>query len=127
MYIVKKNVTESSSPIQMSSGHEGGCEAAIHGMKKVFGSEETEEVLLVDASNAFNSINRKASINNFNVFCSLLAKYVENCYIRPTRLFMIGGSVIKSKEGTTQGDPLSMATYSLGITPLLTIMIWICQ
>ena len=41
-----------------------GCEAAIHPMLSVFSEKGTEAVLLVDASNAFNSLNRKVALHN---------------------------------------------------------------
>ena len=34
-------------------------------------------------------------------------------------MFIIGGTELLSKEGTTQGDPTSMGAYALGVTPLL--------
>ena len=34
-------------------------------------------------------------------------------------MFIVGGKEIKSKEGTTQGDPIAMASYGIGLTPLL--------
>ena len=45
--------------------------------------------------------------------------YVRNCYFKPARLFIKGGKEITSVEGTTQGDPIAMAMYALGILPLL--------
>ena len=119
MFIAKNDVMDSSSNIQMCSGHEAGSEAAIHSMKDMFEKDDTEAVLLVDAANAFNSINREAILHNIRILCPILATYVTNCYKIPARLFVIGGREIKSKEGTTQGDPLGMAIYAIGLTPML--------
>ena len=82
----------------MCAGHESGSEAAIHAMRDMFEQDETEAVLLVDAANAFNSINRKALLHNIKILCPILSCYVNNCYNIPTRLFIIGGSEISSKE-----------------------------
>ena len=119
MYVSKKGVMECCSRIQMCSGHEAGCEAAIHAMKEAFDSEEAECVLLVDAANTFNSINRKAILHNIKIICPILAIYVNNCYRTPVRLFVIGGTELRSNEGTTQRDLLGMAIYAIGLTPLL--------
>lgn len=37
----------------------------------------------------------------------------------PAWLYIIGGTGILSKWGTTQGNPTVMAAYSLGVTPLM--------
>ena len=123
MFIAKKDVMESCPNIQMCSGHEAGCEAAIHAMKEVFEGEEAEAALLVDAANAFNSINRQAILHNIKIICPIMSRYVNNCYKHPARLFIIGGKEIKSNEGTTQGDPLGMAIYAIGLTPLIEAMV----
>ena len=34
----------------------------------------------------------------------------------------MGGEKIKSSEGTTQGDPIAMDAYGIGLTPLLDIL-----
>ena len=56
------------------AGQDGGCEAAVHAMRSVFQALETEAVLLVDANNAFNSLNRKAALHNISIICPSLAQ-----------------------------------------------------
>ena len=87
-------------------------------MKDIFDEEDTDGVLLIDATNAFNSINREVLLHNIRYLCPPMAIYIRNCYKRYSRLFISGGGEIKSVEGTTQGDPLAMAAYGVGITPL---------
>ena len=85
----------------------------------MFNEDNTEAVLMVDASNAFNSINREAILHNTKILCPVLAMFINNCYSIPSDLFVQGGKHLKSLEGTTQGDPAAIAIYALGITPLL--------
>ena len=105
--------------LQVCAGQEAGAEAAIRAMYDIYNDEHSEEVVLVDAENAFNSINRNVMLHNISLLCPTISTYVSNCYQSPARLFVIIGKEILSKEGTTQGDPTSMGTYALGVTPLL--------
>ena len=41
------------------------------------------------------------------------------CYQAPSRLFVIGGVELKSSEGTTQGDPITMTIYTITVIPLI--------
>ena len=87
-------------------------------MADIFNEEANDGLLLVDATNAFNAINRAALLHNVRYICPPMSIYIRNCYKHETRLFISGGGQIKSSEGTTQGDPLAMAAYGIGITPL---------
>ena len=43
--------------------------------------------------------------------------------MKPSRLFITGGKEISPNEGITQGDPVAMGMYALGLMPLLTSII----
>ena len=61
-------------------------------------------------------------LHNIRIICPLLATYVINSYNEQARLFILGGKEIKSSEGTTQGDPISMAVHALGMLPMLSVI-----
>ena len=106
--VAKQDVMNASGAMQVCAGQKSGGEAAIHAMRSTFEANETDPALLVDASNAFSSLNRAAALNNIRVLCPLIATFVINTYRAPARLFVAGGSELNSAEGTTQGDPLAM-------------------
>ena len=120
MNIAKRDVVEASGSLQLCAGQKSGSEAAIHAMHRIFEADDTDAVLLIDASNAFNSLNRAAALHNIRVLCPIIAVYAINTYRQSARLFITGGKEIKSAEGTTQGDPIAMGLYAISIQPLIT-------
>ena len=118
---ITEDIQEAAGPLQVCAGHISGCEAAVHAMCQVYESPETESVILVDASNAFNSLNREAARRNIQQLCPPLSRIIINTYREDPQLF-IDGSTVYSKEGTTQGDPLAMAMYAIAITPLIRLL-----
>ena len=119
MSVIKDDVQDAVGSLQVCAGLPGGCEAAIHAMRTVFEEDNTDAVLLIDAANAFNSINRNVMLENIQRICPAAYIYSFNCYSIYARLFVLGGEELKSKEGTTQGDPPSMTFYALGSLPLI--------
>ena len=119
---IKPEIMESSGCLQLCGGQKAGCEAAAHAMRDIFDEEETDAVLFIDASNAFNSLNRNALLHNIKYLCPPMATYVRNCYAKPSRLFIAGGKELKSSEGTTQGDPTAMPAYGVGVLPFLALI-----
>ena len=89
-------------------------------MRKMFEADDNDAVLLIDASNAFNSLNRSATLHNVRILCQTQATFAINTYREPARPFTIGGKEIKSAEGTTQGDPIAMGLYAVSLQPLIT-------
>ena len=79
----------------------------------------TDVVPLIDAENAFNSINCKVMLHYLKFICPIVATYKINCYETPSRLFIVGGGEILSSEETTQDDPTAMGAYVLGIVRFL--------
>ena len=120
MSVSKGDLVEASGSLQLCAGQKSGSEAAIHAMHAIFEADDMDAVLLIDASNAFNALNRAISLHNIRVLCPVIAAYAINTYRKLARLFITGGKEIVSAEGTTQGDPLAMALYALSVQPLIT-------
>ena len=112
--ILKPDILNSTGYTQLCAGQEAGCEVAVHCVNDLFQSDENHGFIQIDASNAFNSINRNILLSNIKIVCPEIATYIINCYIRPARLFVMGGKEITSSEGTTQGDPIAMSMYAIG-------------
>jgi len=106
--------------LQLCVGQRRGCEATIHAMRDIFLDGYTEGILLVDVSNAFNSLNRHAALLNMFHLCPPLATTLTNTYRSAAALF-IDGNMLWSSEGmrTTQGDPLVMPMYAISLVPLI--------
>ena len=120
MTIVKPDILAATGYSQLCAGQEAGCEIAVHTVIDLYESDDTHGFIQIDARNAFNSINRKVLLHNIKVICPEISTYVTNCYQTPARLFVSGGKEIQSSEGTTQGDPVAMGMYAIGLMPLLT-------
>ena len=116
---LKEEIKEVVGPLQVCADHSAGSEAAIHAMSQVFVEEGTDGILLIDASNAFNQMNRSVALHNIQITCKEMSLYIINTYRSPSRLFICGGGEILSQEGTTQGDPLAMPWYSVNTSIMI--------
>ena len=105
LVVTKQYVLEAADPFQLCAGQDAGCEAAVHAMHRVFQDSSTAAVILVDAKNAFNNINRRVALLNIQSLCPAIGTVLINCY-RSEAMFFVGSETILSKEGTTQGPPL---------------------
>ena len=110
--VIRVDVQEAAGSMQRCAGHISGTEAAVHAVRALYESDETEAILLIEASNAFNSLNRQTALHNIQRRCPALATILINMYRAPNELY-IDGDVILSQEGTTQGDSLAMSMYAV--------------
>ena len=83
-------------------------------------------LLLVDARNAFNSVSRVAALWNVRarvygpdvpVSCSTVIEDMQSrWYVGQRNMYVL------SREGVTQGNPLSMLMYTVAILPLIQVL-----
>ena len=116
--VIKPDIIDVTGCLQLCAGQESGCEAAVHAIRKIYDRNETDGLLFVDASNAFNCLNRQVALRNVLHLCPSLGRVLVNFYRDSTDLF-IDGDILLSKEGTTQGDPLAMCMFAIATIPLI--------
>lgn len=117
---------EACSIDQLCAGLEAGVEGGVHAMTEAWKRMEHEEsigVVLVDARNAFNEQNREVMLWIVRHEWPMGARFVFNCYRHWAILLVRGadgsGFFLHSQEGVTQGDPLAMVAYGVGLLPLV--------
>ena len=120
---MKRDIQEAAGPLQIATGLQSGGKAAIHSMKQIFDDKKTDAVILVDASNAFNSLNRNAALHNIQLLCPQFSTISINTYRLSVRMIVFRSKDIVSNEGTTPGDNLAMSFYALGTAALLTYLL----
>ena len=76
MNIAKKDIQQAVGSLQLLPGQDASEEATIDAMNDLFQQKETKAALLVDAENAFNSLNRKAILHNMSITCRMILTFV---------------------------------------------------
>ena len=106
--VLKSDILNITGYQQLYAGLESGCEVAVHAVVDLFEEDETHGFIQIDTSNAFNSIKRTLLLQHVKILCPGIATYINNCYMKPSGLFITGGKEISSNKGTTQEDLLAM-------------------
>ena len=97
-------------------------EGAIHAMSALYDDHSNDGwgFLLMDAANAFNSVNRAAALWNARVLWPSCSRCLFNTYRGYAFLLLRSSNeMLLSREGATQGDPLSVMFYSVATVPLV--------
>ncbi|XP_019860066.1 PREDICTED: uncharacterized protein LOC109588333 [Amphimedon queenslandica] len=100
LMVTKDDLREAAGALQLCAGQTLGIEAAIHAVHSIFSAVESEAILLVDASNAFNSLNRQVALRNVRHLCPPIATVLINTY-RVSSELLVDNQVLWSREGTT--------------------------
>ena len=82
---LKEEIKEAVGPLQVCTGHSAGSETAIHAMSRVFVEEGTDGILLIDASNVFNQMNRSVALHNIQLTCKEMSLYCQRASRAKTR------------------------------------------
>ena len=115
---IKTDLKRLGANFQLCLGQKCGIEYAIHTLREAYLNNENQAILLIDAENAFNSLNRELALRNVENLCPSLLNAIKNSYSTPSKLY-VNNKTLWSREGTTQGDPLAMAMYGVAIIPLI--------
>ena len=115
--VTGQEAQKSVGSLQLCAGQPAGVEAAIHSMRGFLDADDSDGILLIDADNAFNRINRAVALWNVQFICPHMKHVLINFYRFLSRIFINsdGFFELSSQEGTTQGCPLATAMFSLAL------------
>ena len=119
---VQSEAVDILSPLQVGVGIPAGCEAIVHSLASLLNNSsilpESRCVLLVDFSNAFNSIDRGHMFEEARSRIPSISSWLECCYSSQPLLF-IGEHTILSCCGVQQGDLLGPLGFALALHPIV--------
>ena len=100
----------------------GGNQQALEDPEFLTQDAEPSGTTLVDARNGFNDLSRLAMLWAVQHRWPARARFAFNCYKHWAQLLLRQPGeppvTILSREGVTQGDPLSMVLYRITLVPL---------
>ena len=110
------------SPLQVGVGLPGGCEAIVHSVVDVLDDHsippDHKHILMVDFSNAFNSVSRKAIFDEVRAHIPSITAWME-CSYGSKPILLLGDQSILSCCRVQQGDPLGPLDFSLALHPIV--------
>ena len=124
--ILFRHVVESASkylePNQFGVGVPSGAEKIIHTIRfaRLLNLENPDfAILQLDFMNAFNKVSRKSFLDLVQKHFPELLPFVSFCYCFSPGLFVNDDTIIDSKNGSQQGDPLGPFLFCLVIDQLI--------
>ena len=116
---VRSSALSVLAPLQLGVNVKGGCEAIIHAVSHLMNSPSNQRwILLLDFTNAFNSVDRQAMFAEIRHRIPSLSAWIEGCYsCQP--ILRLGQDTIRSCCGVQQGDPLGPLAFALALHPII--------
>ena len=117
---LKDTLADLFQPHQLGVGTPKGAEIMVHALRRYIegNSNESKAVLKIDFKNAFNCIRRDQILAKVKEQFPMLYPMIWQSYANASNLYFNGDTIIQSREGVQQGDPLGPFLFSLGIADL---------
>jgi hypothetical protein len=124
--VTDREIAAACKAYTVCAGLQGCIKAAIHAMEAIWDYHHIEEewgLLLIDANNAFNEMDRTIMLWNIRHEWPPGAIFVFNTYKHCATLVIRThsgkGDTLHIKQGVNQGDPLASNAYAVGLLPLI--------
>ena len=115
---LKNELMSLGSNYQLCLGQKCGIQYAIHALRDQYSKPSADAVLLIDAKNAFNSLNRKLALKNIENTCPSLLTAIKNSYSNPSKLFVNKKNNLLSRRDDPERSTSSGHVQSSHNTPL---------
>ena len=120
--VLRQEAVQVLSPHQLGVGVKSGCEAIVHSASRILEDPNYDPndcwTLLIDFSNAFNTIDRSSMFQEIRARIPSLSSWLECCYGGRPHLHL-EDKYISSCSGVQQGDPLGPLGFAVALQPIV--------
>ena len=93
---IMQDLTSLGGNMQLCLGQKCGIEHAIHSLRHSFDDPENKAILLIDAKNALNVLNRRTALENVKALSPSLHVVLQNSYSHPSHLYISKSTILLS-------------------------------